>query len=54
MPKYKVTLIDKIYYEICVEAEDEDEAEELAQDLIDDAEIISESYLEVIETEEII
>ena len=28
MPKYKVTLIDKVYYEICVEAEDEDKAEE--------------------------
>jgi hypothetical protein len=53
MPKYKVTLIDKIFYEICVEAEDEDEAEEMAQDLIDDAEIISESYLEVVETEEL-
>ena len=53
MPKYKVTLMDKVYYEIIVEADNEDEAEEIAQDSIESAEVISNSYAEVIETEEI-
>ena len=53
MSKFKVTLMDKIYYEIIVEADNEGEAEELAQDLIDEAEVISDSYIEVVEMEEL-
>lgn len=53
MPKFKITMMDQIYYEIIVEADTEDKAIEIAQDSVDEAEVISDSYVEVIETEEI-
>lgn len=53
MPKFKITMMDQTYYEIIVEADTEDEAIEIAQDNVEKAEIISESYVEVVETEEL-
>ncbi len=53
MPKYRVTMVDKIYCEIIVEADSEEKAEELALESVEDAEIVSSSYFEVCETEEL-
>lgn len=52
MAKYCVTMVDKIYYEIYVEANSLDEASDIAQESIDKANIISESFAEVIDIEE--
>lgn len=53
MKKYCVTLVDKSYYEIYVEANSLDEASDIAQESIDKANIISEQYAEVINVEEV-
>lgn len=53
MPKYRVMLEDKVYYEVFVEAANEDEATEIAPNYAGDSEIISESFLDVVEVEEV-
>ena len=53
MSKFKITMMDSIYYEIIVEADTETEAIEFAQDNVEQAEVISESLVEVVETEEL-
>ena len=53
MPKFKITMMDQIYYESIVEADNEGEAIEFAQNNVEQAEIISESLVEVVETEEL-
>jgi hypothetical protein len=46
-------LEDKVYYEVVVEAANEEEAIEMAPNMACDDDIVSESYLEVVETEEL-
>jgi hypothetical protein len=46
-------MMDQIYYEITVEANTEDEANEIALNSVEEAEVISNSLVEVVETEEI-
>ncbi len=53
MPKYRVMLEDKVYYEVVVEAANEEEAMELAPNMVCEDDIISESFLDVVETEEL-
>lgn len=53
MPKYRVTMEDKIYYEIEVEANSESEAEIIALESVDEAEIISSPYAEILNVEEL-
>ena len=53
MSKYRVTMEDKIYYEIEVEANSEAEAEIIALESVDSAEIISNPYVEILNGEEI-
>lgn len=53
MPKYRVMLEDKVYYEVVVEAANEEEAIELAANMACEDDIVSESFLDVVETEEL-
>lgn len=56
MKKYEVTLVEKLTYRIEVEAENDEQAEDLAlasnkftQNLIDDNDTVTESIKEIIE-----
>lgn len=51
MPKYRVTMVEKIYYEIYVEANNKDEAEEIAENSLGEAEV-TDSYVSDIDVEE--
>ena len=39
MAKYRVTMVEKIYYEIYVDANNEEEAEEIAENSLGEAEV---------------
>lgn len=39
MARYRVTMMEKTYYEIYVEANNQDDAKEIAEDLLADAEV---------------
>ena len=52
MAKYRVLMEEKIFYEIYVEADNEDEAAEIAQNSLDEAEVYSDQYVEVVDVEE--
>jgi hypothetical protein len=39
MAKYRVTMVEKVYYEIYVEADSKEEAEEIAENSLGEAEI---------------
>lgn len=55
MAKYRVMFIEKIFYEIYVEADNEDEAEEKAIELFgngDESVEVTNQYVDYIETEE--
>ena len=39
MAKYRVTMIEKIFYEVYVEADSEKEAEEIAENSLGEAEV---------------
>lgn len=53
MSTYRVTMVDKTYYEIDIEAANADEATEMALNSVEKAKVISEPYIEVIEIEEV-
>ena len=53
MAKYRVTFMEKIYYEIYVEADNEEEAEEKAiEDFGNGGGTVTDSYVDYIETGE--
>lgn len=53
MAKYRVTFTEKTYYEIYVEADNLDEAEERAiEDFDNGGGTVTDSYIDCIETEE--
>jgi hypothetical protein len=53
MAKYRVTMMEKTYYEIYVEANNPDEAEEKAiKDFGNGGGEVTDSYIDYIETEE--
>ena len=55
MPKYRVMFIEKIFYETYVEADNEDEAEEKANELFDNGDEsveVTNQYVEYMEVEE--
>ena len=53
MAKYRVVMMEKIFYEVYVEADNEDEAEEKANESFgEDGAVVSDSYAEVIDIEE--
>ena len=39
MAKYRVTMVEKIFYEVYVEANSEEEAEEIAENSLGEAEV---------------
>ena len=51
MAKYRVTMVEKIYYEIYVEANNEDEAEEIAENSLGEADV-TDQYVTDIYVEE--
>ena len=51
MAKYRVTMVEKIYYEVYVEADNEEEAEKIAEDSLDKAEV-TDQYVSDINIEE--
>lgn len=51
MAKYRVTMIEKIFYEICVEADSVEEAEEIAENSLGEAEV-TDQYVSDIDVEE--
>ena len=50
MAKYRVTMMEKIFYEIHIEANSEEEAEEIAENSLGEAEVtdqyVSDIYVE--------
>lgn len=52
MAKYRVTMIDKTFYEVYVEADDEGKAKEIAETSLDKAQVCSDSYIEIVDVEE--
>lgn len=52
MTKYRVTMMDKIFYEVYVEADDEGKAKEIAETSLDKAQVCSDSYIEIVDVEE--
>lgn len=51
MPKYRVTMMEKIFYEIHIEADNEEEAEEIAENSLGDADVTN-CYIDDIYVEE--
>lgn len=57
MAKYRVNFIEKIFYEVYVEADNEDEAEEKANELFDSGDEsveVTDQYVDDIDVEETI
>ena len=52
MAKYRVAMMEKIFYEVYVEANNEEEATEKAQNSLSEAEVTSDSYVEIVDIEE--
>lgn len=55
MPKYRVNFLEKIFYEVYVEAENADEAEEKATELFSNGDLsvkVTDQYVDEITTEE--
>lgn len=52
MAKYRVTMVEKIYYEIYVEADNEDEAEEIAENSLGEAEVTDQYVSDICVEEE--
>ena len=55
MSKYRVSFIERVFYEVYVEADDADKAEEKAIELFDngdDSVEVTDQYVEYIEAEE--
>ena len=53
MAKYRVTMIEKIYYEIDVEADNEEEAEEIAENSLGEARVTDQYVFDICVEEEI-
>lgn len=51
MAKYRVTMVEKIYYEIYVEADSEEQAKEIAENSLGEAEV-TDQYVSDINVEE--
>ena len=52
MSKYRVTMVEKIYYEIYVEANNKEEATEIAENSLGEAEVTDQYVAEVYAEEE--
>lgn len=52
MARYRVLMEEKIYYEIYVEADNEYGAAEIARNSLGEAEVTSDSYVEIVDVEE--
>lgn len=55
MAKYRVNFVEKIYYEVYVEADNEEEAEEKANELFDDGDEsveVTDQYVDYTNVEE--
>lgn len=53
MAKYRVIMVEKIFYEIEVEADNEEEADEIAENSLDEAEVTDQYVYEITVEEEI-
>ena len=53
MAKYRVTMVEKIYYEIYVEADSEGEAEEIAENSLGEAEVTDQYVSDICVEEEV-
>ena len=51
MAKYRVNMVEKIYYEIYVDADNEDAAKEIAENSLGEAEV-TDQYVSDIDVEE--
>ena len=52
MAKYRVTMVEKIYYEIYVEADSEDGAKEIAENSLGEAEVTDQYVSDICVEEE--
>ena len=53
MAKYRVTMMEKIFYEVCVEADNEDEAEDKAIEAFDNGDVdVADQYVDSVDVEE--
>ena len=52
MAKYRVTMVEKLYYELYVEADNEEEVEDIAENSLGEAEV-TDQYITDIYVEEV-
>ena len=52
MAKYRVNMVEKTYYEIFVEANNEEEAEKIAENLLGEAEVTDQYVTDICAEEE--